>query len=77
MGQPLAVDPARVRRGREGGQDVVVEEVGEWPVADVVQQARDPQRLDDEAFARGGSPRPVSAPRSEGTAGGPTGRPRA
>ena len=33
VGQPLAVRPARIGGRREGGQDVVVEEVGERPVA--------------------------------------------
>ena len=52
MGQPLAGRPARVGRRRERGQHVVVEEVGERPVADVVEQAGHPQRLDDEALGR-------------------------
>ena len=46
------------RRGsagaREGRQDVLVEEVGERPVPDVVEQAGDAQRLDDEALGRDG-----------------------
>ena len=45
---------ARVGRGRELGQHVVVEEVGERAVADVVEQARHPQRLDDQALGRDG-----------------------
>ena len=48
VGQPLAGGPAGVGRRRERGQDVVVEEVGERPVPDVVEQPGDPQRLDDE-----------------------------
>ena len=52
MGQPLAGRPARVGGRREGGQHVVVEEVGERPVPDVVEQAGHPQRLDDEALGR-------------------------
>ena len=33
------------------GEDVVVEEVGERPVADVVEEPGDPERLDDQALA--------------------------
>ena len=52
VGEALAGRPARVGRRREGGQDVVVEEVGERPVPDVVEQPGHPQRLDDEALGR-------------------------
>ena len=58
VGQPLAGRPARVGRRREGGQHVVVEEMGERPVADVVEQAGHPQRLDDEALGRDAARRP-------------------
>ena len=53
VGQSLAGRPAGVGRRLEGGQDVLVEEVGERPVADVVEQPGHPHRLDDEAFGRG------------------------
>ena len=36
----------------KGGQHVLVEEVGERPVPDVVEQAGHPQRLDDQALGR-------------------------
>ena len=52
MGQPLGGGPARVGRGGEGGQDVVVEEMGERPVADVVEQSGHAQGLDHQAFRR-------------------------
>ena len=52
VGEPLAVRPARVGRGREVAQHVVVEEVGERPMAHVVEQPGDPQRLDDEPLGR-------------------------
>ena len=45
-------DAARIRRRREGGQDLLVEEVGERAVSDVVEEARDPERLDDEPLRR-------------------------
>ncbi len=54
MGQALAGRPARVRWGGEVDKDAIVEEVGERPVTDVVEEAGDPERLDDEALARGG-----------------------
>ena len=40
----------------KGGQDLVVEEVGERAVPDVVEEAGHPQRLDDQALRRGGRP---------------------
>ena len=52
VGQALGAGPARVDRGGEGGQELLVEEVGERPVADVVEEARDPQRLDDQPLGR-------------------------
>ena len=54
MGQSLAGHLARIGRGREGGEDVIVEEVRERPMADVMEQAGDPERFDDEALARNG-----------------------
>ncbi len=44
--------PTRIGGRREGGQHVVVEEVGERSMPDVVQQAGDPERLDDQALGR-------------------------
>ena len=61
VGERLAAGPARVGRGGERGQDVVVEEVGERAVPDVVEQAGHPQGLDDQALGRDGrrrAPRP-------------------
>ena len=52
VGQPLAGRHAAGRPGREVGEDVVVEEVGERPVADVVEQAGHPQRLDHQPLRR-------------------------
>ena len=52
------------RRGSAGRlervEDVLVEEVGERPVSDVVEQAGDPQRLDDQALGRDAA-RPTAA----------------
>ena len=78
VGHPLAGRPARVGGGREGGQHVVVEEVGERSVPDVVEQAGHPHRLDDEALRRerlAGAP--PASPEGSDRAIGPTGRPRA
>ena len=67
VGQPLAGRPARVRRGGEVDEDVLVEEVGERPVADVVEEPGDPERLDDEALARRRlAARRQRSPRSDG-----------
>ena len=80
VGQPLAAGAPGVGRRRERGQDVVVEEVGERAVADVVEQSRHPERLDDEALGReglvraGGRPAPCAG---SGRASAPTARPRA
>ncbi len=52
VGERLPVGPAPVRGRREGGQDVIVEEMGEGAVADVVEQPRNPQRLHDQPFGR-------------------------
>ena len=52
MGQALAPATARIRRRGEVAQHMLVEEMGEGPVADVVQQPGKPQRLDHEAFGR-------------------------
>ena len=54
MGEPLAGHLARIGRGRKSGEDVIVEEVGERPVSDVMEEPRDPERLDDQALARNG-----------------------
>ena len=80
VGQPLAGRPPRVRRRGEGGEDVVVEEVGERPVADVVEEPGDPERLDDEALATGAaSParRPSVRPQRRVERPAPRARPRA
>ena len=52
MGQPLGAVAARIGRRAERGQHVIVEEVGERPVPDVVEQAGNAQRLDHEPFGR-------------------------
>ncbi len=52
VGQPLARGPARVARGIERAEELLVEEVGEWSVTDIVEEAGDPERLDDEALGR-------------------------
>ena len=52
MRQALGTLPARVRWCGKPGQDVVVEEMGERPVAHVVQEAGDAQGLDDQALRR-------------------------
>ena len=79
VGQPLAAGPPRVGRGREGGQHVVVEEVGERAVADVVEQAGHPQRLDDQALGRDrlAGARAERRRAGSGRASAPTARPRA
>ena len=67
-----------VGRGREGGQHVVVEEVGERPVADVVEQPGHPQRLDDEPLRRERlAGRRERRRAGSGRATAPRGRPRA
>ena len=74
----LLAGPPGIGRRREAGQDVVVEEVGERPVPDVVEQAGHPQGLGDEALGRDGFAglgRGRAA--GSGRASGPTGRPRA
>ena len=48
MGQALAPDAPGIRRRGEVAQDVLVEEVGERPVPDVMQQPGQPQRLHDQ-----------------------------
>ena len=50
--EPLAGIAAGMRRRGPARQDVLVEEVGEGPVAHVVQQPGDPQRLDHERLGR-------------------------
>ena len=50
MRQPLAGAPPRVLGGGKRREHAVVEEVRERPVAHVVEEARDPERLDDEAL---------------------------
>ena len=78
VGQPLARRPARVGRRGERRQDVVVEEVGERPVADVVEEPGDPERLDDQALGRRRlAGRERASPAATGRASGPTARPRA
>ena len=52
VGQPLPVRPSRVGRRLEVGQDMVVEEVGERPVPDVVEEPGHPQGLDRQALRR-------------------------
>ena len=57
LGQVLVAEglrhrPAGVGGCREVDQDVVVEEVGERAMADVVEQARDAQGLDDQPLGR-------------------------
>ena len=52
--EALAGASARVLRRGKGGEHSVVEEVGERAMAHVVEQARDPERLDDEALGREG-----------------------
>ena len=70
------------RRGSAGelnAASTVVEEVGERPVPDVVEQTGDAQRLDDEPFGRDralASP-PAALPAGSDRGNGPTGRPRA
>ena len=61
VAERLRPGPAVVGRGREVAQDVVVEEVGERAVADVVEQAGDPEGLDDEPLGRDGAPGSTSA----------------
>ena len=75
----LAGGPARVGGRGEARQDVVVEEVGERPVADVVEQPGDPQRLDDEPLRRDAARRRADERRraATGRATAPTARPRA
>ena len=80
MGQALAAAAAGVLGGRKGREHAIVEEVRERPVADVVQQARDPQRLDDEPLGR--QRLPGRGGREDGAerrpaAPAPTGPPRA
>src|SRR4029079_2771732 len=52
VGQPFGRWPPGVRRGRERGQNVVVEEVGERSMPDGVPEARAPERLHDEPLGR-------------------------
>ena len=52
MREPLAGGAAPIRRRLEGVKDVLVKEMGERPMADVVQETRDPQRFDDEPLGR-------------------------
>ena len=52
MGERLGTRSPSVDRGGEGGQHVLIEEVGERPVAHVVEQAGDPQRFDDQPLGR-------------------------
>jgi hypothetical protein len=52
--QALGRVTARVRRRREGRQDVLVEVVGERSVADIVQQAGDTDGLDHQRLRRDG-----------------------
>ena len=52
MGQPLGTVTARIGRRAERRQHVIVEEVGERPVPDVVEQTGDAQRLDHESLGR-------------------------
>ena len=78
VGQALVAAAPRVGRGGELGQDLVVEEVGERSMADVVEQAGHPERLDDQALGRGGLAR-ASPARSGGSdrASAPRAPPRA
>ena len=50
VGEPLAGAAPRVFGGGKGREHAIVEEVRERAVADVVQEPRDPERLDDEPF---------------------------
>ena len=80
VGQALAGAAAGVLRGGEGREHPVVEEVGERPVADVVEEARDPQRLDDEPLGRAAARRArasAARPAARAAAPAPTGPPRA
>ncbi len=52
VAEPLRAGPARVGRRVEGVQDVLIEEVGERSMADVMEQAGDPEGLDDQALGR-------------------------
>ena len=61
VGQPLAVRPPRIGGRLELGQDVVVEEVGERPVPDVMEEPGHPQRLDDEPLGRDRLVRPSAS----------------
>ena len=74
----LGTRPPSVDRGGEGGQHVLVEEVGERPVAHVVEQAGDPQRFDDQPLGRDAARRRArrALPATD-TASAPTAPPRA
>ena len=50
MGEALPLRSARISRSREGFKNGVIKEVREGPVANVVQQSCDAQRLNDEPF---------------------------
>ena len=52
VGQPLGAGSARIGRRPERRQDVVVEEMRERPVAHIVEQTGDAQRLDHEPLGR-------------------------
>ena len=62
----LPLRPSLVRGRWECRQHVLVEEMGEWPVSHVVEQARDAQRLHDEPLGRDKSPDARSDERSVG-----------
>src|SRR5215213_8402489 len=52
MAEALARRAPRVHRRREVDENLLVEEVGKWSVADIVQEPGDPQGLHNEALAR-------------------------
>ena len=56
VAERLGARAAGVGRGREVVQDVIVEEMGERSVAHVMEQAGDPERLDDQPLGRRDGP---------------------
>jgi hypothetical protein len=63
MGKGLGGGPPRIQRRREPRQHVVVEEVGERPMPDVVQQSGDSQCLDNQPLGRHVLPEATQLPR--------------